>query len=738
MLSEMGVRAMISGGGEGFSSEDLGRELSLLLREQRRQESSDRERELNIYRSGSAPPTVEGSLTAMGALFGSDAARAGEPTEEDLRSHPDYVSYYYANVNLNPRLPPPVLSKEDWRFARRFQAGGSGLGGIGDRSKLGRIEEGGSRSLFSMHPGFSDKELDDEELRIAPGSSEWMGKGGDGLIGLPGLSLGRQRSFADLFQDDQNQRTSVSGHSARPASRSAYEDCVEPLRSSDTHLLDGIRASTNVQNVIGHQNNGSCATPTFASVVGSSLSRSNTPDPQLAARVPSPRLPPVGVKMSNGDKKSNASSSLDRSSSTLVNSDDLMSALSGMKISNASEIDENVHSSFKNKTDDHQNFLFDLQSGLNNVKQHPFLQNSDTEHLNVSSVHQSSRTSFPGLVRSSSSLGDFNSVPLSSIQHAEMTKTLSSNNSYPKGHSATMIGCSGGSPVCYPGSSNGSNASFTTYGLNGYAVNSLPSMMSNQAGMSNLPPLLGSATVPLGLGSPGMDARNLGGCFSSGINLNGASDMQNLNKIGSQAAASSLQLPLLDPLYIQYLNAEQAASNYHDPSIERGFMSNSYADLLGIQKAYLGALLQPQKQFGVPLLGKSGYYGNSSFGLGVSYPGSPVASPILSSSAGPVSPLRHGERNMHFPTGMRNIGGNVMGSWHLDGGGSIHEGFASSLLEEFKNNKTKCYELSDIEGHVVEFSADQYGSRFIQQKLESATPEEKPWFFLKSCPMPFL
>ncbi|KAG0481744.1 hypothetical protein HPP92_012602 [Vanilla planifolia] len=133
MLSEMGVRAMISGGGEGFSSEDLGRELSLLLREQRRQESSDRERELNIYRSGSAPPTVEGSLTAMGALFGSDAARAGEPTEEDLRSHPDYVSYYYANVNLNPRLPPPVLSRKtgDLLEGSRLGAQDLGVSGIG-------------------------------------------------------------------------------------------------------------------------------------------------------------------------------------------------------------------------------------------------------------------------------------------------------------------------------------------------------------------------------------------------------------------------------------------------------------------------------------------------------------------------------------------------------------------------------------------------------------------------------
>ncbi|KAJ0747549.1 putative armadillo-like helical, pumilio domain-containing protein [Helianthus annuus] len=47
------------------------------------------------------------------------------------------------------------------------------------------------------------------------------------------------------------------------------------------------------------------------------------------------------------------------------------------------------------------------------------------------------------------------------------------------------------------------------------------------------------------------------------------------------------------------------------------------------------------------------------------------------------------------------------------------------LADEFKSNKTKCFELSEIAGHVVEFSADQFGSRFIQQKLETATTEEK-------------
>ena len=53
----------------------------------------------------------------------------------------------------------------------------------------------------------------------------------------------------------------------------------------------------------------------------------------------------------------------------------------------------------------------------------------------------------------------------------------------------------------------------------------------------------------------------------------------------------------------------------------------------------------------------------------------------------------------------------------------------SALLEDFRNNKTRKYELKDIVGHVVEFSGDQHGSRFIQQKLETASDEEKQLIF---------
>jgi len=53
----------------------------------------------------------------------------------------------------------------------------------------------------------------------------------------------------------------------------------------------------------------------------------------------------------------------------------------------------------------------------------------------------------------------------------------------------------------------------------------------------------------------------------------------------------------------------------------------------------------------------------------------------------------------------------------------------SALLEDFRNNKNKKFELSDIVGHIVEFSSDQYGSRFIQQKLEVATNDKKQMVF---------
>ncbi|XP_015835236.1 pumilio homolog 2 isoform X3 [Tribolium castaneum] len=53
----------------------------------------------------------------------------------------------------------------------------------------------------------------------------------------------------------------------------------------------------------------------------------------------------------------------------------------------------------------------------------------------------------------------------------------------------------------------------------------------------------------------------------------------------------------------------------------------------------------------------------------------------------------------------------------------------SRLLEDFRNNRYPNLQLRDLANHIVEFSQDQHGSRFIQQKLERASATEKQMVF---------
>ena len=54
----------------------------------------------------------------------------------------------------------------------------------------------------------------------------------------------------------------------------------------------------------------------------------------------------------------------------------------------------------------------------------------------------------------------------------------------------------------------------------------------------------------------------------------------------------------------------------------------------------------------------------------------------------------------------------------------------SQALDDFRmTGKSKRFEFKNIYNHVVEFSGDQHGSRFIQQKLETANSEEKDRVF---------
>ncbi|EJD06040.1 ARM repeat-containing protein [Fomitiporia mediterranea MF3/22] len=70
----------------------------------------------------------------------------------------------------------------------------------------------------------------------------------------------------------------------------------------------------------------------------------------------------------------------------------------------------------------------------------------------------------------------------------------------------------------------------------------------------------------------------------------------------------------------------------------------------------------------------------------------------------------------------------------LDGAVAPSITLRSPLLDEFRANKSRKWELKDIFGYIVEFSGDQHGSRFIQQKLETATSDEKQIVFDEIVP----
>lgn len=63
------------------------------------------------------------------------------------------------------------------------------------------------------------------------------------------------------------------------------------------------------------------------------------------------------------------------------------------------------------------------------------------------------------------------------------------------------------------------------------------------------------------------------------------------------------------------------------------------------------------------------------------------------------------------------------------------DGVRSALMHEFRSNtKSRRYELKDVYDHVAEFSGDQYGSRFIQTRLETANSDEKDRIFTEIEP----
>ncbi|CAL9072478.1 unnamed protein product [Musa acuminata var. zebrina] len=699
----------------GNFDNDFERDIEVLLREQHQSRGFfDLNRDELNFRSGSAPPTVEGSRTAFRSLFEHDVFAetprlvggqdSGELlSEEDLRSHPAYLSYYYSNENLNPRMPPPAISKEDWRVQQRFRAGASLLGGVGD-SRSRKESMGGdnrSSSLFSLQPGFLMHDGEREMLEPSRGvlplnlsrqqSGEWLERSGDGFIGLPDVGLGmRRKSFADVLQEELSHPPSVIGHIARPVSRNAYDN-VDPIRGLDSPLmqlhdgsdaLGGMQSGTTSSSLTRVQSLGSSISHSFASALASSLSRSTTPDPQLIRRSPSPCLTPVGVRNSDIYRPNG----LGGVSSHMADFGDVVAGLSDLNLSRRITLDGEGHvpgqpnEEFPNQS----GLLYDIPGDDRQFLQQKVIDKS----LSPTLKNPNNVVGYSDSSKKTGSSTDFG-LP-------ELSKQPSYNKVYKKVPSVGTTISRNLHPNADVPSIDFGGSSSKSYSSN----HGLQTMLNNQ-----------------------LDAG------------------QYLNTTGNQVA-SGFQGQIMDSLFSQHLQSASESLVHAAGSLNsysgRNFLGVPQMDLPEYQNAYLGSLLAQQKlQYGMPLLSKSGdsdhgFYNSHFFGVGMPYPGSHLSTAIHTPTLGSGSPVRQGER-LRISSNIRTAAGGSIGSWTTENG-AMKEGYMSSLLEEFKNNKTRSFELSDIVGHVVEFSADQFGSRFIQQKLETATEEDKNKIFPEILP----
>lgn len=718
----------LQGGFGGNLEDNLQSELELILQARRRNQRI--ERDLDRYRSGSAPPTVEGSLSAVGSLFrnnnlsdiNSVTSSNGNCnnvvlTEEEIRSHPSYLSYYYSHDSVNPRLPPPLLSKEDWRVAQRFQSSGSMFGGIGNLRKNKVVEDSDSSSLFSIQPGLSVHKVDIDLTEssnssrnnvIGNASSKWLDRGSSDL-GLQRSRLGaRRKSFADILQEGLDQPTSIPGHISSSASHTTFADLLDTTGECDPHQvglhdgmesLEGLYSGAATTAFTGTQSHSNTFSHSFASAVGSSSSRSTTPEQQLLGRPAISSLHPVGSRVGPIEKKNAVGMTVQNNhSSGITELGEIANTFSGLNLLNTRLTDQESHtrSQLQMDLDSEPHFPFNMSNGAEQALHQQLIETSKVENLSFSTNH----TDMP---RNNRIIPNNNASKISYNGEVSIPRRTSSSTNLHSQMNSLGLGSLERSNV-YHQNANSPIMDFTGHVPDDYSTLKLNSMIKNHFD-----------TGGVGIGN-------------------------GFNRLGNQVG-SDLRSPVLDPCYTQSLQrmldyATLAVASSSEPPV-RDYFGTSEGDLDRIQKAYLETLLVQQKQqYELPILTKSGglnqgYHRNSSYNLSMPYPeNSAVKSMLPSVGSGGFQ----SGRASHLASVMRSSMGGSTGSRQSDIGCNAERKQSSSLIDEFKNNKTGSFELSDIVGHVVEFSTDQYGSRFIQQKLETASVEETNKIFPEIIP----
>ncbi|KAK7329233.1 hypothetical protein VNO77_23385 [Canavalia gladiata] len=642
-------------------------------------------------RSGSAPPSMEGSFLAIENLLPQlnatqDASlatlsRAMQKceSEEQLRADPAYLAYYSSNVNLNPRLPPPLTSWENLRLGRH-------IGSFRNNWRLSSADDSGKSSLplpqtqrtLSTHK----EESEDDSLQQTYDSELVKASGIWHRPDATSLPT-QQKNVVDLIQEDFPRTMSPVYNKSLSVSHGLVDKTIDLEAGSSSSHDPPVTVVEAAKPTVGANDSRVSSSVDTHALVASSSSLESTGS--------------IGV------------SDLDVAT---VESQLNALSVSNLPISESRSYEEKWKTSYQNNLTQHQ--VFQQQ---NNTCEVP-----SANSQSVNSVYLG-REQFP-----------YNSSKFSDVQ-----PLLQSSGFTPPLYATAAAYMTSANPFY---TNIQASSLYTPQYVGGYTLNStaVPPYITAYPPHGAVPLVVDGATsssyTPL---TPGVSTE---GSISPGAELVQA------NKYLGQFGFP-LQHSFGDPMYMQYHQQPflegYGISGHFDPVAPRASGGSQINPYNSQNRTSTGAYLDEKKlhdqRTGANVNSKRGgllipsYFGHMpNMGFVMQYPSSPLPSPVLSGYP-EGSPGVPGVRNeMKLSPGSGRNGG-IMSAWQGQRSfDSAHDPRIVNFLEDLKSGKGRRFELSDIIGHIVEFSADQHGSRFIQQKLESCGVEEKALVFKEVLP----
>ncbi|XP_009145655.1 pumilio homolog 5 isoform X1 [Brassica rapa] len=622
-----------------FGSHDMAVEDLRFLMERNRLDSSGSDHTGKIpSRSGSAPPSMEGSFAALRNLlkhqegsFSRSIENYG--SEEEIRSDPGYVAYYLSNINLNPRLPPPLISRENQHLLRHLGGDGNNLSPTASWDDMGvRSSLLASRTALSTHREEPEDEASSgEQLTFAS---------------LPG----RRKSFADIIQRPHSAGNHPTAEDIHAISSGIASERTRRVPESDISVVNLLRETDSLSmEAIASED-------PFTSEL-SSQSSTNTQNERSNARV--------------GSREDNNLSAFGASGPSSA-----ASRMRGNQEEPRRMPVQYTPSSYQVQATSPQQMTYPRMGGGT----HDMMQN--LPRIATGEVHSSFQSPH-GLA----------SPPMYTSTAAYMTSL---------------------SPF-YNHNFQSSGMYLPQYGYSGYP----PASGVVPQYMSGYPSHEATVPMPYDISSPSSGYNN---SFSRG-----------------SFSPTAQNTPLVDPFQLQYY--QQAQAEAYAPSFDSfGKQDQQATGFMANQEPHSNPL---SPSFGLQSPRHMGNYFAVPPGVRVmqQYPGSPLASPVMPSS--PVSGMmsqfgRRSDTRYHHQQGPSRNTGIYPGGWQGNRGGasssSVDDFKRHSFLDELKSPNARKMELSDITGRVIEFSVDQHGSRFIQQKLEHCSDEEKASVFSEVLP----